>query len=599
MPVLDLIPKKKKRAPRGAGARPIPVPRYTPALIPSPHEVPAGLARRLRALGQRFRFVRVTERVAQAVGIAVMLVTVQMFVDWLFDLPWLARAALLGGDLWLLATFGRKHLLPLYLRPPQLEACALMVEKQWPALKGRVIAAVQLARPSVTSHSPELVLAVQQEAEARTGSLNFGEIVPTRLLQRRLGLTLAVTIFWLVLMVLAAPGSLALLERFFLLPAKVPRKTEVICLSGNRIIPTGDGVLLEAEARGIIPAHGRITLVDDAGRIQEITLEPEPDHPERFSLQVDRVEQPLRYTIRLNDGVSDTYKVRTVPRPNVTAIDCTQVYPAYTGLDPLQRTVGNLALLAGSRLQIHAVANSPIVAAAIKLAGLDQTLPLTIGGPEKKELTGEIDIPAAGLTGFSLQLTNQAGITSGDETQYRIDLIPDRPPNIELTYPERLQELDTLKAKPTIAFVASDDYGLEKIALCYRLTDDADGANGDAGNAPATPPVVNRIELELGPGRPLTMKNHYVWDLAAVQPPLTEGITLEYWLEAQDANNVTGPGITESEHHTIKIASEMEKKAEVMNRLMDSLSTITDITQDQEKVNQDLGAAIQGKAVGP
>jgi type III secretion system FlhB-like substrate exporter len=83
--------------------------------------------------------------------------------------------------------------------------------------------------------------------------------------------------------------------------------------------------------------------------------------------------------------------------------------------------------------------------------------------------------------------------------------------------------------------------------------------------------------------------------LALIQPPLAEETTVEYWMEAQDANNVTGPGVGESEHHTIKIVSEIEKKAEIMNRLMDSLSTMTDDLHDQEKINKDLGEVIQGK----
>ena len=440
---------------------------------------------------------------------------------------------------------------------------------------------------------------MQLETDAKTGAMDFGEIVPTRSLKRRSGMALTVTAVWAGLLVLLAPGSIALLERVFLLPAKVPRKTEVICLSGNKIIPAGQSVLLEAQARGIVPSHGRVTLTDDTGRIQEITIDPERDQTDRFSLKVDKVEQSFSYTIRLNDGTSDTYQVKTVPRPNVTSIDCEQVYPAYTGLDPVKRTVGNLALLAGSRLKIHATANSRIVRAALKLVGIDKTLPLTIGGADGNDLTGQIDIPATGLTGFSIELTNQAGITSGDETQYRIDLIPDHPPTIQLTYPERLQELYTLKAKPNIAFVASDDYGLAKIALCYRIVPDQDqnaAPVSDDATAPAPPPPeAKRIEMDLGQGHPQNMKNRYVWDLAAIQPPLTEGTTLEYWMEAQDANNVTGPGTGTSEHHTIKLVTDAEKKAEVMNRLMDSLSTITDLSQNQEKINKDLGEALQGK----
>ena len=595
MAVLDLIPiRKKKKAPKGVATPAVKVPHYQPPVIASRHPVPPRLARKLASLGRKYRFVNGTERLARVVSGAMMLVTAQMFLDWLVDLPWVARAVILAADLWLLDFFVRRQLLPLILRPPNLEACALMVEKHWPRFRGKIIAAVQFAGPRTTADSPALIEVLQEQAETGSSGVIFGEIVPTRALKRRAGMALIVAALWVGLLLLTAPGSIALLERVVLLPAKVPRKTEVICLSGNIIIPAGSSVLLEARARGIVPSHGRATLVDDSGRIQEITIDPEPDRPDRFSLKVAKVEQSFSYTIRLNDGTSDAYQVRTLPAPHVTSIDCEQIYPAYTGLGSVKRTVGNLALLAGSQLKIHAVANSKIVRASLKLAGVNKVLPLAIGGADGNDLTGEIGIPASGLTGFSIQLTNQAGITSGDETQYRIDVIPDRPPAIQLTWPERLQELATLKAKPTIAFVASDDYGLAKIALCYRIIQDQDAVAADATATP--PPEPKRIEMELGHGHPLNMKNRYVWDLAAIQPPLTEETTVEYWMEAQDANNVTGPGVGDSEHHTIKIASDIEKKAEVMNRLMDSLSTITDISQNQEKVNKDLGEAIRVKS---
>jgi len=500
------------------------------------------------------------------------------------------------ADLGLLTVFVRRKLLPLILRPLNLETCALMVEKKWPRFRGKIIAAVQFANSRVTADSSALIQVLQEQADTGAAGLNFGDIVPTRALQRRLGMLLVVTALVAGLMVMLAPGSIALLERVFLLPAKLPRKTEVICLSGNKIIPAGDSVLLEAQARGIVPTHGRVTLVDDSGRIQEITLDPEPNQPDHFSLKIDRVEHPMTYVIALNDGTSDTYQVKIVPRPNVTSMDCEQVYPAYTGLAPVKRTVGNLALLAGSQLKIHAVANSKIVKAALQLAGIDRTLPLTISGADGNDLTGEIDIPASGLTGFSIQLTNEAGISSGDQTQYRIDLIPDRPPTIALTYPERLQEFYTLQAKPTIAFVASDDYGLAKVALRYRVIQNQDATTSN-NDPTATPPAEpKRIEMDLGQGHPLNMKNRYEFDLAAIQPALTEETTVEYWMEAEDANNVTGPGVSESEHHTIKIVSDLEKKAEVMNRLLDTLSTITDISQNQEKINRDLGAVIHSSA---
>jgi hypothetical protein len=602
MAVLDLLPpikKKAKKAPKGYAAPAINVPRYQPPLIPSQHPVPARLKQRLLGLGRRYVLVNSLDRIAQYICAAIMLLTVQMFLDWLINLNLFVRALFLAADITLLVYFARKQLLPYFLNPPNLEACALMVEKHWPRFHGRMIATVQFAVPRFTADSPELVRAVQQETDSKTGALNFGEIVPTKSMERRGAAALGLIVVMGGLMYLAAPGSIALLERVFLIPAKVPRKTEVICLTGNKIIPAGDTILLEAQAKGIIPSHGRATLVDDTGRIQEITIDPEPGKPDRFSLKVERVSLPFNYTIFLNDGSAGPFQIKTFPRPNVTSLDCEQVYPPYTGLKPLKRSVGNLALLAGSKLNIHGITNTTITKAAIKLIGLNKTLPVTISGKDNKEIAGSIDIPATDLTGFSIILTDQAGLTSGDETQYQIDLIPDHPPVVQITQPERLEELYTLKAKPVIAFNATDDYGIAKINLCYRVVvDSADTPETlDANGNPVTPPVPEpkRIPMDIGTGDPQNFQNTYEFDLSALKTAVREGMSLEYWMEAQDSNNVTGPGIGESEHHVIKVVTPMEKKAEIMDRMMSDLSNLDDLSKQQDQINQDLNTALRGK----
>jgi hypothetical protein len=229
MAVLDLIPEKilprKKKAPKGVSIPPIKVERYTPPLIPSQHPVPPRLAGKLLALGRRHRSVNLTEQVARIVAFAVMLVTVQMFLDWMLDLSFFARLVILAADIALLVHYARRHLLPLLARKPNLETSALMVEKHFPKLRGRVIAAVQLSRPSYTRDSPELVAAIQQDTDLRTASMDFRSIVPTRGMQRRRLIAIVVAVIWVGYLVICAPGSLALLARVFLLPVKVPRKT--------------------------------------------------------------------------------------------------------------------------------------------------------------------------------------------------------------------------------------------------------------------------------------------------------------------------------------------------------------------------------------
>ena len=82
------------------------------------------------------------------------------------------------------------------------------------------------------------------------------------------------------------------------------------------------------------------------------------------------------------------------------------------------------------------------------------------------------------------------------------------------------------------------------------------------------------------------------WMLGSLK--LAPGGIVEYWMEAVDANDVTGPGVGDSEHHVIKVVSEAEKKAEIMNRMDDALSVVNELQDHESKINQNLGDAIQG-----
>lgn len=586
----NTLPQKKKAPKKTQGKSPAAKSRYAPQAFPN-HPLPSWLSRKLITLSQKFRSVHVSEKFVEGISGVLILLAAQMFLDWMIDLNFVVRIVILVGDIALLIFFIRKRVLAI-IQPPGLIACALMAEKHWPELKGKVIATVQFSLPRFAEGSKNLIEALEKETQKQVAPLNFAKIISTRGLKRRILFALLVALLWGGAFAVTWPSSLALLERVFLIPAKLPRKTEVICLSGNKTVPAGDSVLLEAQARGVIPAHGRVTLQYKSGRIQEITMDPEKDHRDRFSIKVDRLEEALTYVIRLNDGISDSYQVTPLPRPNIKSIDCDQIYPAYTGLATTKRSVGNLALLSGSRLQIHALANSKIKRATMKLIGLNQEQPLTISASDGMTLTGEINIPSSGLTGFSIQLTNEANITSGDETQYRIDLIPDRPPTIQITKPERLEELCTLKAKPIIEFTANDDYGLAKIYLCYRVVQEQNLENGEA----AVSSLTKKVELDLGQGHPQSVARRYEdWNLTTMTPPVIEGTNLEYWLEAEDANNVTGPGKGSSEHHILKVVSPMEKKAEIMDRMLNGLSEVNTISGDQVKINKDLQNIIQAK----
>jgi hypothetical protein len=88
------------------------------------------------------------------------------------------------------------------------------------------------------------------------------------------------------------------------------------------------------------------------------------------------------------------------------------------------------------------------------------------------------------------------------------------------------------------------------------------------------------------------MKNVYPWAIRDFQPPLLEGTRIEFWIEVEDNNNVTGPGIGVTEHQLLRVVSGNEKRADLLNRAGDFLGTINDVAGDQEKLNFTLGTLI-------
>jgi hypothetical protein len=294
------------------------------------------------------------------------------------------------------------------------------------------------------------------------------------------------------------------------------------------------------------------------------------------------VQESFNYLAQINDGLSKTYRVEVIPRPTIATIQCEQIYPPYTKLGTVKRALGDLSLLAGSRLILKAKATRDLQRASVKMAGLDQEVPMQINPQDAKELSAEIQIPAKGLNGFSIDMLDTQNMASRDTAVYRVDVIPDKVPAAKITYPDRKEELITKHATLIIGFEIADDFQISKARIRYKI-----GSEERVEQS--------AIELDLAGESPQRLRRRHEWKMSALNPLLPEGTNIEFWVEAEDNNDVTGPGIGSSEHHIAKVVSEDEKRADLLNRAGDYLGSIGDVVTDQEKLNQSLGALILEK----
>lgn len=542
------------------------------------------LTARLDALRTRFLWVETGKGVALAIIVCLELLALFMFLDWLIDFPWSVRLVLFFLQFGIFNYLLYRFVFHPRFRPPDDEELALQVERAFPELRSRLISSIQFAKPGALSPGASVGLAhsTVEQTEAATAALDFPSIISTETLQR-LGIIAGLVLLFGTSGFLASRVvSVDLLRRAFLSDVAVPRKTRIDWVTGDITVGRGDALRLEAVASGIIPERGQVRLRQADKPEQSFDLERDSAQHSRFVRLLDNVQEDFGYRLRINDAVSPDYTVRVVPRPSVNQLECEQIPPAYTGLKPGRRSPGDLTVLAGSKLRFSALATQPLRSAALRLVGLQSTQALVLSAERPLELKGEIQIPRKGLSGFAFDLLDTVGMRSKEGTVYRVDILPDKTPVTKLTWPERKEELITRLATLVIGLDVSDDFGLARLALKYRITSVEGGAE-------------QQVELNLEATPVKAAKRRFHWKIGDFQPPLVEGSIIEYWIEAQDNNDVTGPGIGTSEHQVARVVSDNEKRADLLNRAGDSIGVLGDVTADQEKLNRTLGTLILEK----
>ena len=537
------------------------------------------LAAKIAAVRRKHVAVAAGMGAGMAVGVFVILLATAMLLDWWLDFPLGLRAVTLTCVLLPTGFIVWRYVLTPLRRQPDDDAVALRIEKAHPQFRSRLISSIQFARPGAVppGAASSLVRMTIAETETLAAPMNFAGVISTKELKRVLAWAFAVLVLGVFSFMYGGAVSSDLLKRAFLSATLVPRHTRVDVLTGNTRIGHGDTIRIEALARGVVPRTGRLIVKMSGRRTQEYTLDKDKDG--KFVRALENVQQNFDYTVRLNDGISRAFHIEVVPRPTTASIQCEQTFPAYTGLPNVKRSLGDLTLLAGSKLSLAVTTTRDIKQASIHLVGLSNDVPMQLDSQNPRELRGEFFIPPKGLSGFSIQMLDTSGMESRDSAVYRIDVIPDRAPKVRVTYPDRREELVTRQAVQAIGFEGNDDFRILLARLRYRV-----GESEDA--------EIKTIELDLGTNVVKELKNRYEWSIRDFQPPLPEGTRIEYWLEAQDNNDVTGPGIGTTEHQLLRVVSENEKRADLLNRAGDFLGTINEVTGDQEKLNFTLGTLI-------
>ena len=183
--------------------------------------------------------------------------------------------------------------------------------------------------------------------------------------------------------------------------------------------------------------------------------------------KIPSVDRSFAYRVRAGGLRSASYHVEALDRPRIEGIDLAYVYPSFSGLKPRTETdTGDIYAPAGTTVTVKVRSSKPLKAAELRATDGEgaRALPLQVVG----ERQGEVAFTVARDGAYRIALTDTDAVDNGEDTEYFVRVMDDRPPDVRIIRPAgdrgatRLEEV-TLEAR------AEDDYGVQSLELVYAV----------------------------------------------------------------------------------------------------------------------------------
>jgi len=385
-----------------------------------------------------------------------------------------------------------------------------------------------------------------------------------------------------VLMLLAVTGVLggsrtSMVIQRIARPGSAPVAPIKIRVSpGNREIEGGETVSIRAYVAGTLRHPKLLTRSGDDWKDASLDVAPSSEGAHSgehvYAATLRNVKEDVTYKIKIADQETPAFALSVRDLPRATGYRIRYDYPAYTGLksEETQAITADLAAPRGTRAVIDVGTNRAVDDAAILFDGGGQIA--GSGGDHG----AEIAVPIRNDGRFSIRLTDRRG-RRAVLGPFELRAIPDRPPTVTVLAPGPVDDVGH-DMGTTIIAGATDDHGVRKILLRYRVRDEA--------------VKVETLHEEKAGARELAIR--YGWSLGTYG--LLPGDEIEYQVGAVDGNGVDGPQTTWSDSRRLRFPSATEilanmdkERSESIDTLEDVLKNVRDLQQKSEDLSRDVG----------
>ncbi len=280
------------------------------------------------------------------------------------------------------------------------------------------------------------------------------------------------------------------------------------------------------------------------------------------------------YYVTAGDAHSETFHVEAVQPPRVEQVAIVYSFPDYLGRSDatVADSAGAVAAVAGTTVTVELHASKPLHEAelrpekgepiAMEKRGDDRTWAgvFTLSAPGAKLPAGTQGRVFTAPPGYKIHMVDDDN-TPNESASMPITVVPDLPPRVALSGVRGPQAADAAVA---LTVAAADDHGLRVVRLMLSV------------NEEVRPPLAEKTFAEKNHDRE---KWEYAWKLA--DSGLKPHDHVKVWAEAEDYNDITGPGLGKSPELSFQVTEKEVSSAD----LLLGVETLEDLLKRQ-RVNR-------------
>ncbi len=185
-----------------------------------------------------------------------------------------------------------------------------------------------------------------------------------------------------------------------------------------------------------------------------------------FAARVPEVRNDLTYTVAAAGHTSRPYRVTVFDYPALERADAELRYPEYTELETRRiEDVRQVTAVEGTELTWLCRLNKPVATA--QLTSVDgESLTLAASPDDPTLFTAKRQLTKTER--WRLELVDDRGRKNRESVEFVAKVVPNRPPELKLTFPRRDLKVSPLQEVPLEAQV-TDDFGVMRWGLAYEL----------------------------------------------------------------------------------------------------------------------------------